>query len=1041
MYFVDHLHQHGIGVILDWVPSHFPDDAHGLAQFDGTHLYEHADPRQGFHPEWKSSIFNYGRHEVRAFLISSALFWLDQLPHRRPARRCASPRCSTSTTRARPASGSRTTTAAARISTAVEFLRDLNQAVYRDFPDTQTIAEESTAWPMVSRPVYVGGLGFGLKWNMGWMHDTLDYFAHGSDVTASYHHDQLTFALWYAFTENFVLPLSHDEVVHGKGSLLGKMPGDDWQQFANLRLLFGYMWAHPGKKLLFMGGEFGQRREWTHDASLEWYVLQYPEHAGMQRWVRDLNRFYRASRRCTSAISIRAGFEWSRCRRRREQRRRLSALALRRGPHAAGRLQLHAGAAPQLSARRAARRLLARSAEQRRDRSTAAAAWAISAASRPRRCPRTAGRHSLTLTLPPLATVIAGADAVTAPRRRRRPPPRGHRERLALRRRRPLRGQALRRRPGDGRGRRLHRRPRSVARAAARAQAGHAQMARIDMVALGNDRWRGAFHGRRHRPLRLHGRRLGRPLRVMAPRSRPPRRAGGHRPRAAGRRRADRGLARRARGADAKALREWAQRIGGDEPVDARRAAALDAALAEIAARHADRSLATTFEPALTLVVDRPRARFSSWYEMFPRSAGDGRHARHVRRRAKRGCPTSRRWASTCCTCRRSIRSARRERKGQQQRAGRIAGRRGSPWAIGAAEGGHTAIHPRARHARGFPPAGRAPRERAASRSRSTSPSNARPIIPTCSAHPEWFRQRPDGTHPVRRESAEEVPGHLSVQLRDRRLARRCGSELHERCSTSGSRKGVRIFRVDNPHTKPFAFWEWLIGGDQARASGRDLPRRGLHAAEGHAPAGQARLHAVVHLLHLAQHQGGADRVFHRARAIGLGATTSGPTAGRTRRTSCPSTLQIGGRPAFIARARAGRHARRELRHLRPRVRAAWSTRRAKPGSEEYLDSEKYELRHWDLRRAPTAWRRFIARVNRIRREQPGAAAGLAPRLPRRSTTTSCSATPSRRRTWRTSVLVGRQSRSAPRAVGLGRRSTSPRWASTPTSRSRCTTC
>ncbi|MBV9695371.1 MAG: 1,4-alpha-glucan branching protein GlgB, partial [Gammaproteobacteria bacterium] len=273
MYLIDHLHQRGLGVILDWVPSHFPTDAHGLALFDGTHLYEHADPRQGFHPEWSSSIFNYGRAEVRDFLGSSALFWLDR--YHVDALRVDAVASMLYLDYARRAGEWIPNRHGGRENLeAVEFLRQLNQAVYRDHPDTQTIAEESTAWPAVSRPLELGGLGFGLKWNMGWMHDTLQYLQQ-DPIHRKYHHSRLTFSLWYAFSENFVLPLSHDEVVHGKGSLIGKMPGDEWQQFANLRTLYGYMWAHPGKKLLFMGGEFAQRREWQHEESLEWWVLQY----------------------------------------------------------------------------------------------------------------------------------------------------------------------------------------------------------------------------------------------------------------------------------------------------------------------------------------------------------------------------------------------------------------------------------------------------------------------------------------------------------------------------------------------------------------------------------------------------------------------------------------------------------------------------------------------------------------------------------------------------------------------------------------------
>jgi 1,4-alpha-glucan branching enzyme len=308
-YLVDTLHQTGIGVILDWVPSHFPGDEHGLAYFDGTHLYEHADPRQGFHPEWHSLIFNFGRNEVRAFLLSNALFWLDEyhidalrvdavasmlyldygrkggewIPNRRGGRENLD---------------------------AIEFLRLANTAVYRDHPDVHTIAEESTAWPMVSRPVAAGGLGFGMKWNMGWMHDTLAYF--GEDpINRKHHHERLTFSIWYAFAENFVLALSHDEVVHGKGSLLGKIPGDEWRQRATLRALFGYMWGHPGKKLLFMGGEFGQRREWSHERELDWPLLAQPGHAGLQRWVADLNRVYRAEPALYEVDFDSAGFEWA----------------------------------------------------------------------------------------------------------------------------------------------------------------------------------------------------------------------------------------------------------------------------------------------------------------------------------------------------------------------------------------------------------------------------------------------------------------------------------------------------------------------------------------------------------------------------------------------------------------------------------------------------------------------------------------------------------------------------------------------------------
>ena len=308
MALIDHLHQRGIGVILDWVPSHFPNDAHGLARFDGTFLYEHADPRQGFHPEWNSHIFNYGRHEVRAFLLSSALFWLERY-HADGLRVDAVASMLYLDYARGPGEWIPNRYGGREDLDAIAFLRMLNEAVYRDHPGTQTIAEESTAWPMVSRPVHLGGLGFGLKWNMGWMHDTLKYYAR-DPVHRRWHQDQLTFSIWYAFSENFVLPLSHDEVVHGKGSLIGKMPGDEWQRFANLRLLYGYMWAHPGKKLLFMGGEFGQTREWAHDESLQWHLLEHAPHAGLQRWVSDLNRLLKARPALHERDFDGGGFEW-----------------------------------------------------------------------------------------------------------------------------------------------------------------------------------------------------------------------------------------------------------------------------------------------------------------------------------------------------------------------------------------------------------------------------------------------------------------------------------------------------------------------------------------------------------------------------------------------------------------------------------------------------------------------------------------------------------------------------------------------------------
>ena len=308
MYLVDVLHRHGIGVILDWVPSHFPDDPYGLARFDGTHLYEHADPRLGFHPEWKSAIFNYGRHEVRAFLASSAHFWLEK--YHIDGLRVDAVASMLYLDYARKAGEWIPNAYGGKENLdAIEFLKQLNVGVGRDFPDTRTIAEESTAWPGVSRPVHMGGLGFSMKWNMGWMHDTLAYFAN-DPINRRYHHGELTFSLWYAFTENFVLPLSHDEVVYGKKSLIDKMPGDRWQKFANLRLLLGYMWAHPGKKLLFMGGEFGQWREWAHEGQLDWHLTHEVDHAGVQRWMRDLNLAYRATPALHEVDFRPEGFQW-----------------------------------------------------------------------------------------------------------------------------------------------------------------------------------------------------------------------------------------------------------------------------------------------------------------------------------------------------------------------------------------------------------------------------------------------------------------------------------------------------------------------------------------------------------------------------------------------------------------------------------------------------------------------------------------------------------------------------------------------------------
>ena len=311
MYLIDHLHQHGIGVILDWVPSHFPDDKHGLRFFDGTHLFEHADPKQGFHPEWNSYIFNYGRTEVRSFLASSALFWLDK--YHADGLRADAVASMLYLNYARTEGEWIPNKFGGRENLeAIDFLRTVNEAVYRDHPDVQMIAEESSDWPLVSRPAPAGGLGFGMKWNMGWMNDTLEYFSQ-DPVFRKHHHNKITFSIWYAFNENFLLPLSHDEVAHEKGSLVAKMPGDAWQQFANLRLLLAYMWAHPGKKLLFMGGEFGQRRGWDHEETLDWELLQNPEHGGVRRLVQDLNRCLREERALHALDFEREGFEWIDC--------------------------------------------------------------------------------------------------------------------------------------------------------------------------------------------------------------------------------------------------------------------------------------------------------------------------------------------------------------------------------------------------------------------------------------------------------------------------------------------------------------------------------------------------------------------------------------------------------------------------------------------------------------------------------------------------------------------------------------------------------
>lgn len=311
MHLVDTLHQAGIGVVLDWAPSHFPADEHGLKFFDGSHLFEHADPRQGHHPDWDSAIFNYGRNEVRSFLLSSAFFWLEFM-HADALRVDAVASMIHLDYSRQPGQWIPNKYGGNENLEAISFLRRLNEDAYREIPGVQIIAEESTAWPMVSRPVYLGGLGFGFKWDMGWMNDVLKYMAL-DPVHRRYHQNDITFRSMYQYAENFVLPLSHDEVVHEKSTLIGKMPGDEWQKFANLRLLHGCMFAQPGKKLLFMGGELAQWREWDYETSLDWHLLQYPPHQGVQRWVADLNRFYAAEPAMHRLDCEPGGFQWVDC--------------------------------------------------------------------------------------------------------------------------------------------------------------------------------------------------------------------------------------------------------------------------------------------------------------------------------------------------------------------------------------------------------------------------------------------------------------------------------------------------------------------------------------------------------------------------------------------------------------------------------------------------------------------------------------------------------------------------------------------------------
>ncbi len=307
-FLIDKFHQNDIGVILDWVPSHFPEDDHGLGMFDGTHLYEHPDKRKGYHPDWKSLIFNYGRNEVKSFLISNAIFWLDQY-HVDGLRVDAVASMIFLDYSRKYGEWEPNMFGGNEYLEAIDFLKELNEEVYRSFPDVQTIAEESTAFPKISRPTYLGGLGFGMKWMMGWMHDSLQYFAK-EPIYRRHHQNDLTFSMTYAFTENFMLPLSHDEVVHGKRSIIGRMPGDEWQKFANLRILYSYMFTHPGTKLLFMGGEFGQHDEWNFQESLDWYVLEYNFHSGVQKLVKDLNILYKKYPALYEKQFEHDGFEW-----------------------------------------------------------------------------------------------------------------------------------------------------------------------------------------------------------------------------------------------------------------------------------------------------------------------------------------------------------------------------------------------------------------------------------------------------------------------------------------------------------------------------------------------------------------------------------------------------------------------------------------------------------------------------------------------------------------------------------------------------------
>ena len=362
-FLVDAFHQAGIGVILDWVPGHFPKDQHGLARFDGTALYEHSDPRQGEHQDWGTLVFNYGRHEVRSFLLSNALFWLNEF-HIDGLRVDAVASMLYLDYSRKEGEWIPNQYGGRENLDAIEFIKQLNMLIDHECPGTFVCAEESTSWPGVTRPVHLGGLGFTYKWNMGWMHDMLDYVKE-DPVHRKWHHNRITFSMMYAYSEKFILPFSHDEVVHGKRSMLDKMPGDVWQKHANLRALYGYMFVHPGKKLLFMGGEIGQWREWNHDWQLDWEALGDPRHPGLQRWVRDLNRCYVQERSLWDADFDPAGFSWIDCN---DHEHSVIALYNSAGQqsdriHDCGR-QLHTGAAARVSAGCAGRRRLCGAAQQ-----------------------------------------------------------------------------------------------------------------------------------------------------------------------------------------------------------------------------------------------------------------------------------------------------------------------------------------------------------------------------------------------------------------------------------------------------------------------------------------------------------------------------------------------------------------------------------------------------------------------------------------------------------------------------------------------------